>query len=166
MVFELNVSGINLSVKTDFTEFKELDLDKVLSFSDDPNDMVAKSVFANLWTAQAGMIKAQSESEAANAKLDFECVRAERKEAIRLEHGVNKKDGDKMTESRLKDLVEKDSVTIASERKYIEATRKSETISAVYWAFQAMARRVDGTFLGQQSISVTQDKVQRSYSKF
>lgn len=161
MNIPFNLNGVSFQVETDFSEFRKVDLDSILKYSDDPAEIIAKAAYANLWTAQYGILLAQAEYDAANARLDFEMTRSTRKEVLRIEN----KEG-KLTEARLKDLGELDLETVESERKYLEALKNAEMIKSIYWAMQALSKRVDSSVLGAQSISLTQDRVSGVYNSF
>lgn len=167
MVLPFNIGGVNITLETDLTPLQNVDIDKLLSFNDDPNNTAAKYAYANLWTAQFGIIKATAQSDAALSKLDYELCYAERSEYWRNIYAAKpKEDNDKLTEKKLEMLLDKDSEVIESKKKFIAATLESEKFSALYWAFQAMANRANSALLQHQNIAFSESKIQNNFNEF
>ena len=148
---KINIGGRGITLETkDFGE--NIDVDDLLSihYENIPGEVITIAVLLN----RIGLLKAQAEGEAKNAKLNLEISESKFKKELRREASINGNyftiDGQriKMSEKSLEESMYLDAVCQKASRDRINAETDHETVSVLYWSLSEKSKKLDNLIRG------------------
>jgi hypothetical protein len=148
----------NKSFKLMFEDFdEELDIDSLLKI--DYSNLIGEIITFPVIVNRFGILLAEAESQAAEAKLNLEVFEAKTKERLRIEL-AERNGGKSPTVEALNNAVVSNKAYQAMRKKLIEAQKTRDYINSIFWASKDKSEKLNKLSLTIQQGDITDKMIE------
>jgi hypothetical protein len=148
----------NKSFKLMFEDFdEELDIDSLLKI--DYSNLIGEIITFPVIVNRFGILLAEAESQAAEAKLNLEVFEAKTKERLRIEL-AERNGGKSPTVEALNNAVVSNKAYQVMRKKLIEAQKTRDYINSIFWASKDKSEKLNKLSLTIQQGDITDKMIE------
>lgn len=148
----------NKSFKLMFEDFdEELDIDSLLKI--DYSNLIGEIITFPVIVNRFGILLAEAESQAAEAKLNLEVFEAKTKERLRIEL-AERNGGKSPTVEALNNAVVSNKAYQVMRKKLIEAQKTRDYINSIFWASKDKSQKLNKLSLTIQQGDITDKMIE------